>query len=91
ERKVRRAIYEPSAKKAPGPSGIGFMALRWGWEAAEDEIFAVIVGGVEMGYHPKVWKHTIGIGFRKPKRESYDKTKSWRFVQLEEAASKVQE
>ncbi|KAG9019083.1 hypothetical protein FRB90_006606 [Tulasnella sp. 427] len=88
---VRRAIFKPDPNKAPGPSGISFLALRWAWNVAEREMFSVFGACITAGYHPRVWKHTIGVALRKPRKESYAKTKSWRLIMLEECLAKVLE
>lgn len=88
---VRNAIFRPDPKKAPGPSGITFEALRWAWGIIEDDIFYLIAACVNNGYHPKVWKSTISVALRKPGKDRYDVAKSWRMIALEEALSKATE
>lgn len=87
-REVYDAIFDPDAKKAPGPDGITFLVLRWAWWAAQEEFFLLISTCATCGYHPKIWRASIGVAIRKP---DYSQAGAWRVIWLKKCISKVLE
>ncbi|KIO20841.1 hypothetical protein M407DRAFT_81137, partial [Tulasnella calospora MUT 4182] len=90
-REVYDAIFDPDAKKAPGPDGITFLVLRWAWWAAQEEFFLLISTCATCGYHPKIWRASIGVAIRKPRKPDYSQAGAWRVIWLKKCISKVLE
>lgn len=90
-REVYNAIFNPDPKKAPGPDGITFIVLRWAWWVAEEEFFLLISTCATCGYHPKIWRSSIGVAIRKPRKPDYSQACAWRVIWLKKCISKVLE
>ena len=88
---VRRAIFSPNQHKAPGPSQINNMILRWAWSANPVPIYLLISRCANVGYHPQIWRKTVAVALRKPKKPNYSNPRAYRLIQLEECLGKVLE
>ena len=88
---IRRAIHAPNQHKAPGPSQINYMALRWAWAADPLPIYLLISQCASVGYHPQIWRKTVAVALRKPKKPDYSNPRAYRLIQLEECLGKVLE
>jgi len=88
---VRRAIFAPNQHKAPGPSQVNYVALRWAWSADPVPIFLLISKCADAGYHPQVWRKTVAVALHKPKKPDYSNPRAYRLIQLEECLGKVLE
>jgi len=88
---VRRAIFAPNQHKAPGPSQINYMVLRWAWAADPVPIYLLISRCANVGYHPQIWRKTVAVALCKPKKPDYSNPRAYRLIQLEECLGKVLE
>ncbi|KZT71177.1 hypothetical protein DAEQUDRAFT_724551, partial [Daedalea quercina L-15889] len=78
----RQAIFDAAPHKAPGPNGVPAVALRWAWEAAGEEMFALMSACVRAGHHPSIWHESIAVALRKPNKKDYSQPRSYRLIQL---------
>jgi len=88
---VHRAIFAPNQHKAPGPSQINYVALWWAWAADPVPIFLLVSKCADAGYHPQIWRKTVAVVLRKPKKPDYSNPHAYRLIQLEECLGKVLE
>jgi hypothetical protein len=88
---VRKAIFTPSTKKAPGPDRINFILLRKAYTISP-EVFNLLYKALfKQGYHPKCWREAIGITLPKPGKPNYTIPKAYRVIALLNASGKVLE
>jgi ribonuclease HI len=88
---VHDAVFGPTPRKAPGPNGIPFLALRQAWNSADEIMFHLFEKCAETGYHPKVWKDSITVAIRKPNKPDYSKPRAYRPIALLDTMGKVLE
>ena len=88
---VHRAIFAPNQHKTPGPSQINYIALRWAWASDPIPVFLLVSKCANAGYHPQVWRKTVAVALRKPKKPDYSNPRAYRLIQLEECLGKVLE
>ena len=88
---VWRAIFALNQHKAPGPSQITYMALQWAWAANPLPIYLLISWCANVGYHPQIWRKTVAVALRKPKKPDYSNPRAYCLIQLEECLGKVLE
>jgi hypothetical protein len=91
EEDIRKALFEQSTKKAPGPDKLNFKALRLLWEWDKLRIIALIKQCLIQGFHPKTWKKAKGILLKKPNKSDYSIPKSYRVISLLNCLGKVVE
>jgi hypothetical protein len=88
---VRYAIFSQNPRKAPGPDGITFQALRWAWNCIRGELFLLLSHCHRSGYHPRAWRRSITAAIRKPNKPDYSKARAYRPIALLICMSKVLE
>ena len=88
---VRAAILGTKAHNAPGISGMTGAAYHHAWKVASEELFLILHAAAEIGYHPKMFRHSICVILRKPKKPDYTLPKAYRPIQLLEVLSKALE
>ena len=67
------------------------MALRWAWAVDPTPIYLLISRCANTGYHPSIWRKTVAVALRKPKKPDYSNPRAYRLIQLEECLGKVLE
>jgi hypothetical protein len=88
---VRTAILGAKAHNAPGISGMTGAAYRQAWKVASEEIFLILHAAAEAGYHPEMFRNSICVVLRKPKKPDYTLPKAYRPIQLLEVLGKALE
>ena len=88
---VHRAIFALNQHKALGPSQINYVALRWAWATDPIPIFLLVSKCANAGYHPQVWRKTVAVALRKPKKPDYSNPHAYHLIQSEECLGKVLE
>ena len=88
---VRTAIFAAKAYNAPGISGMTGAAYHHTWKVASEELTLILGTAAEIGYHPKMFRKSICIVLRKPKKPDYTVPKAYRPIQLLEVLGKALE
>jgi len=85
------ALFDQSAKKAPGPDRLGLKAtgLLWEWDAPR--IIAIVLTTFRLGVHPHVGKEAKGVVIPKPNKPGYVVAKAYRVITLLNCLGKVVE
>ena len=65
------------------------MAYQHAWKVANEEIFLILHKAAEVGYHPEMFRHSICVVLRKPKKPDYTLPKAYRPIQLLEVLGKA--
>ena len=88
---VRTAILGAKAHNAPGISGMTGAAYHHAWKVASEEIVLILRMAAEIGYHPMMFRHSVCVVLRKPKKPDYTLPKAYRPIQLLEVLGKALE
>lgn len=79
---VRRGIFDPDPKKAPGDEGVPYTGLRWAWEVGEEEIYLLVSLCALWGYHPRRWRRAIPFVLKKAEKTDWSNPRSYRLITL---------
>ena len=79
---MRAAVFESTSLNAPGPEGVAFLALKELWPVIGPRICDLYRRCIALGYHPRAWKHQLGVILRKPNKPSYRIPKAYRIISL---------
>lgn len=88
---IRKSVFDPSIKKAPGASGMTFGVLRTAWNVASMEICAIIRRSFIHADVPPDWKKEIVAVIPKLGKPDYSIPKAYRPIALIECIAKVVE
>ena len=92
-KEVDMALASTPNDKAAGDDGITGIVLKRAWENKDYKarFFKLLQACVDLGYHPKVWRHGIIVVIPKPKKPDYSKPRAYRPISLLKIPSKVLE
>ena len=76
---------------APGISGMTGAAYQQAWKVASEEIFLLLSTAARAGYNPKMFRQSICLVLRKPKKPDYTIPNAYRPTQLLEVLGKALE
>lgn len=82
EARVRRALFDHSKKKAPGPDRLDFSTVRLLWKQNAGCITELIRKSICLGHHPGAGKHVKGIMLQKPNTLDYTVIKSYCIISV---------
>ncbi|KAL1952495.1 hypothetical protein VTO42DRAFT_5185 [Malbranchea cinnamomea] len=85
------AIFKSSSKKAPGPNRMSFAIIKKAYCTIPDTFYALYSKLIAVGYHPTVWKESIGVIIKKAKKDDYSDPKAYRIISLLNCLGKVSE
>jgi ribonuclease HI len=88
---VRAAIFCGKPNNAPGYSGMTGKAYRLAWPIIGEEIHWTLRAAANLGYHPEMFRKSICVVLRKPKKNNYSKPNAYRPIQLLEVLGKALE
>ncbi|EJD53450.1 hypothetical protein AURDEDRAFT_46811, partial [Auricularia subglabra TFB-10046 SS5] len=88
---VFEGIFGPDPSKAPGDEGVSYVALRWAWEVAADQIVLLISLCALWGYHPKRWRRAIAFVLKKAGKTDWSNPRTYRLIILLVCLGKVLE
>ena len=91
QEEVRTAIFRAKTHNAPGISGMTGGAYQQAWKVASKEIFLILSVAARAGYHPKLFRQSICVVLRKPKKPDYSLPNAYRPIQLLEVLGKALE
>ena len=89
---IEQAFRRTSAKKSPGPDGIGPLAFRClflEWDTARVE--ALVRAHIRLGVHPARWKLARWVIIPKPGKDDYSIAKAYRCISLVNCRGKIVE
>jgi Reverse transcriptase (RNA-dependent DNA polymerase) len=89
EDEVRTALRSTSTSSAPGPSGIGYLLLRWAFESHPTLFTHVFTHALRLGRHP--WGDALVVIIPKPGKTDYTLAKAYRPISLLECCGKLLE
>jgi hypothetical protein len=83
------ALLSTSTSSAPGPSGIGYLLLRWAFEANPTLFTHIFTHALRLGKHP--WGDALVVIIPKPGKTDYTVAKVYRPISLLECCGKLLE
>ncbi|KAL1952616.1 hypothetical protein VTO42DRAFT_4681 [Malbranchea cinnamomea] len=83
------AIFNSSSKKAPGLDRMSFTIIKKVYCTIPDTFYVLYSKLIAVGYHPTVWKESIGVIIKKAKKEDYSDPKAYRIISLLNCLGKV--
>jgi Reverse transcriptase (RNA-dependent DNA polymerase) len=86
---IRSALSSTSSSSAPGPSGIGYLLLKWAFEAHPSLFSHVFTHCLRIGKHP--WGDALVVIIPKPGKADYTVAKAYRPISLLECCGKILE
>jgi hypothetical protein len=89
EEEISTALRSTSTSSAPGPSGIGYLLLRWAFEAHPSLFTHIFTHALRLGKHP--WGDALVVIIPKPGKTDYTVTKAYRPISLLECCGKLLE
>jgi Reverse transcriptase (RNA-dependent DNA polymerase)/Endonuclease-reverse transcriptase len=89
EEEIRDALVSTSSSSAPGPSGIGYLLLRWAFEANPLFFSSIFTHALRLGKHP--WGEALVVIIPKPGKSDYTVAKAYRPISLLECCGKLLE
>ena len=88
---LRDALAGTSNLSAPGPSGVGYRALKWVVAAFTPEVLALFNDCLRLGHHPACWRSAKVVMLQKPNKKDSYSPRSYRPITLEETFGKLLE
>ena len=88
---VRKALSSCLNTSAPGPSGVGYKALKWLWDSSPKLLTEALGACLHHGIHHPDWKKAITVILTKPNKPSYADPRAYRPIQLLECFGKLLE
>jgi endonuclease/exonuclease/phosphatase (EEP) superfamily protein YafD len=89
EDEIQTALRSTSVSSAPGPSGIGYLLLRWAFEANPALFTHLFTHALRLGTHP--WGDALVVIIPKPGKSDYTLAKAYRPISLLECCGKLLE
>src|SRR6266850_6001257 len=86
---VAAALAGTSNASAPGPSGIGYLLLKWCFAACPEYITTVLQEALRLGVHP--WHSATVVIIPKPNKPDYSAAKAYHPISLLECCGKLLE
>jgi endonuclease/exonuclease/phosphatase (EEP) superfamily protein YafD len=86
---IASALRSTSTSSAPGPSGIGYLLLRWAFEGNPSVFSLIFSHALRLGKHP--WTDALVVIIPKPGKSDYTVTKAYRPISLLECCGKLLE
>jgi endonuclease/exonuclease/phosphatase (EEP) superfamily protein YafD len=86
---VRSAFRTTSTSSAPGPSGIGYLLLRWAFDTDPELFTHIFTHALRLGKHP--WNDALVVVIPKPGKSDYTVAKAYRPISLLECCGKLLE
>jgi hypothetical protein len=77
--------------KTPGQDGITQEIIAQAYKAIPETFLTIYSRLLSQGYHPKCWRHAIGVAIPKPNKPSYNIPKAYRVISLLKCLGKVSE
>ncbi|GAA6043227.1 hypothetical protein NBRC10512_007452 [Rhodotorula toruloides] len=91
EHKVGSALRLARPFAAPGPDGVPNAVLQAAWPALKARLVPLLAASLRLGHLPTSWRDATGIVLKKPKKDDYSLTKSYRLICFERCISKLLE
>ena len=88
---LKTAIEKLSPRKAPGPDEIPNLVLQKCYEEIEDYLLRLAQESFEACHFPTIFKESMTLVLRKPKKPDYTKPNAYRPIALESTIGKVLE
>jgi len=88
---IRKALFDQSVRKAPGPDRLGFKAIRLLCEWDAPRIIAIVKMSFRLGIHPRAQKEARGVVKPKLNKPDYGVAKAYRVIMLLNCLGKVVE
>ena len=89
EDEIRTALRDTSMSSTPGPSGIGYLLLKWAVESAPTLFTLIFTHALRLGKHP--WGDALVVIIPKPGKSDYTVAKAYRPISLLECCGKLLE
>jgi Reverse transcriptase (RNA-dependent DNA polymerase)/Endonuclease-reverse transcriptase len=89
EDEIRKALRSTSTSSTPGPSGIGYLLLRWAFESHPGLFASLFSHSLRLGKHP--WGDAMVVIIPKPGKSDYTVAKAYRPISLLECCGKLLE
>jgi Reverse transcriptase (RNA-dependent DNA polymerase) len=89
EDEISTALRSTSTSSAPSPSGIGYLLLRWAFEANPSLFTYIFTNALRLGKHP--WGDALVVIIPKPGKSDYTVAKAYRPISLLECCGKLLE
>jgi Reverse transcriptase (RNA-dependent DNA polymerase)/Endonuclease-reverse transcriptase len=89
EEEISAALRSTSTSSVPGPSGIGYLLLRWAFEANPSLFSHIFTNALRLGKHP--WGDALVVIIPKPGKSDYTVAKAYRPISLLECYGKLLE
>jgi Reverse transcriptase (RNA-dependent DNA polymerase) len=89
EDEVRDAFRSTSTSSAPGPSGIGYLLLRWAFDTTPELFTHLFTSALRLGKHP--WNDALVVVIPKPGKSDYTVAKAYWPISLLECCGKLLE
>src|SRR6266850_4306162 len=86
---VATALAGTSNASAPGPSGIGYLLLKWCFAARPEYLTSILQEALRLGVHP--WHSVTVVIIPKPNKPDYSAAKAYRPISLLECCGKLLE
>ncbi|KAE8230792.1 hypothetical protein CF326_g4200 [Tilletia indica] len=79
---LKDAVWAAAPDKAPGPDEITSRALREGWSAIEDPLFALASAAFDAGWYPTAFRNSTLCALKKGGRRDPTLARSYRLIAL---------
>jgi Reverse transcriptase (RNA-dependent DNA polymerase) len=89
EEEIRSALRSVSTSSVPGPSGIGYLLLKWAFDALPEIFTTIFTHTLRLGKHP--WGDALVVIIPKPGKLDYMVAKAHRPISLLECCGKLLE
>jgi Reverse transcriptase (RNA-dependent DNA polymerase)/Endonuclease-reverse transcriptase len=86
---ISTALRSTSTSSAPGPSGIGYLLLRWAFKGNPSLFSLIFTHALRLGKHP--WGDALVVIIPKPGKSDYTVAKAYRPISLLECCGKLLE
>lgn len=91
EHEVESALRLARPFAAAGPDGVPNLVLQAAWPALKTRLVPLLAASLRLGHLPSSWRDATGVVLKKPKKEDYALTKSYRLICFEQCVSKLLE
>jgi Reverse transcriptase (RNA-dependent DNA polymerase) len=89
QEEIGAALRSTSTSSAPGPSGIGYLLLRWAFEGNPSLFSLLFTRALQLGKHP--WGDALVVIIPKPGKSNYTVAKAYCPISLLECCGKLLE
>ncbi|EMS18089.1 hypothetical protein NBRC10512_006975 [Rhodotorula toruloides] len=91
EHKVESVLRNARPFAAAGPDGVPNFVIQSAWPALKSRLVPLLAASLRLGHLPASWRDATGVVLRKPKKDDYSLTKSYRLICFERCISKLLE